>query len=162
MAGYVTTIINAMETVIEALVNTKKDSLDNTISDIASNAIVTWHKEQFPEKFPLIEIYQMDTTPLQNILQENTNITIDWNIVTRISVMGAGEQNAFQMLDVWLTAVFQSVITGQSQSWNLDGNVCQVIPQSWEIGGSASGTAGTVMKEGAILWAMQVDYDPTS
>lgn len=158
--AYLKPILDQNKTMLQTNLNTKKDLIDSTLPDVEDDFILTFRKNTMPEAFPLIEIFPFGGMVVESEF-ENVNVEIGWIIANRITVQADTEQAATQALDVYLTAMVQAITSGTTSAWDLDTKVDRLILRDWEY--PAEGEFdGTILKQGALIWQMEKEYNPTS
>ena len=160
MASYLKPIIDQIKTTFVASLNTKKDLIDSGVANVQDDLILPFQAASFPSAFPLVEIFPFGGSPVDSE-EMNVLATFNFIVATRITVTGGTELAAMELLDVYMTAMTQSLISGVSASWHLDGVADVIRLVSWDF--PAEGEEfETIYKQGALLWEMEKQIDPTS
>lgn len=160
MASYLKPIIDQVKTTFVASLNTKKDLIDSTVEDVQDDFILPFIQSSMPPGFPLIEIFPFGGSPVDSE-EMNVLATFNFIVATRITVTGGTELAAMELLDIYMTAMTQSLISGVSASWHLDGVADVIRLISWDF--PAEGESGeTIYKQGALIWEMERQINPTA
>ncbi len=160
MASYLKPIIDQIKTTLVSTLNTKKDLIDSTVADIEDDFILPFIQSTMPPGFPLVEIFPFGGSAIDS--EETAKLAnFFFTIATRITVTGGTELAAMELLDVYMTSMTQSIISGVSASWHLDGKADVIRLTSWDFPGEGE-EAETIYKQGALIWEVEKQIDPTS
>lgn len=160
MASYLKPIIDQVKTTFVASLNTKKDLIDSTVEDVQDDFILPFIQSSVPPGFPLIEIFPFGGSPVESE-EMNKLALFNFVVATRITTAGGTELAAMELLDVYMTAMTQSLISGVSASWHLDGVADVIRLISWDFPAEGE-DSNTIYKQGLLLWEMERQLDPTN
>ena len=161
--GFINPILEMFQTIFRATLNTEKDLIDNTLGDVASQAIVIEDFQNWTELCPMIQIWVVPSeNPIQAQDTEANNINPLWNIITTCIVQADTDATLIKNLDIYLTAMLYSAVKGQSNAWGLDGEADFLIPESMFFTDTFSiEETNKITQKGGITWIVDKEYTVT-
>ena len=151
-------ILEEIQTIFRATLNTEKDTIDSTLSDVASNNIRIEDVFTKPESYPWLKIFPGNISPVDSET-EGVTMTVDWFVVTSIFIQGNNSQDLIKNLDIYLSSMVYSLVKGQTSDWDIDGtaDVLKLVEFSHEDFQGAK--EGEIVRAGYLTWAIDKEYN---
>ncbi len=160
--AYLKPILDAIETIAKANLNTKKNLIDSTVPSIDATAYGT-ARQPMPERYPWFETYPFGDSPINSEYETGGTFQASWQIATSIYIVANNLHELQEYADVWLTSLIRALTagsTGNIWTFNQTSEIVRLIRVGWRpLEGEEQ---GTITGACGAIWEADSIYDPTN
>lgn len=160
VAGYLTPILEQIETICETNLNTVLATIDSGLTSFDAGSIVIQGPTLIAERDPWLAIFP--NTQSEIIPEEPGELLmINWSVITAILISVPNSTFGVTRMDSYVTAVIKTIIQGITGTWSLDTKARRAVPISIGHSDFQIGDSEEFIKGGFIEWQITEEQDPT-
>ncbi len=159
--AYLKPILDAIETIAKANLNTKKDLIDSSVPSIDATAYGT-AMQPMPERYPWFEAFPFGDSPVNSEYETGGTFQASWQIATVINIVSNDHHELQEHSDVWLTSLIRALTagsTGNVWTFNQTAEIVRLTRVGWT---PFEEREGTIVGACFAVWEADSIYDPTN